>query len=172
MFADGDSGLVPELTRAWWAYPNRRGLLLYTLATIDRKWADIDGSGDDHGVAWSRFPRTFGALITRAELVAMLQQAPDVFVLAPIVWPALSPGWSRTELMLPQIAAYLAAPPTKSREYDLRKALGGIARRACAQHDARDLAQIHDFLARWEAGHHGDPINTVADSYTIASCRR
>jgi hypothetical protein len=172
MFSDGASGLVPELTRLWWAYPARRGLLLYMLATIDGRWRDVEGSPDDHSVAWSHFARTFGAPISKAELAAMLDQAPDVFVLVPTVWPALSAGWSRTELLLPQIAAYMADRPTKTRDRDLRMALGGIARRACAQHDERDLGQLHEFLARWEAGHRGDPINTVADSYTAASCRR
>ncbi|HEX4450421.1 MAG TPA: hypothetical protein VH143_06090 [Kofleriaceae bacterium] len=172
MFTDGASGLVPELTRSWWAYPARRGVLLYMLAAIDSRWRDIDGSPDDHSVAWSHFARTFGAPITRAEFAAMLHQAPDAFLLAPTAWPALSTGWSRTELLLPQIAAALAAPATKSHDRDLRMVLGGIARRACAQHDERDLAQLHEFLARWEAGHHGDPINTVADDYTVAHCRR
>jgi hypothetical protein len=171
LFSDGTSGLVPELTRLWWAYPARRGLLLYMLAIIDSRWRDIEGSADDHSVAWSHFPRTFGAAITKAELAAMLQQAPDAFLLVTTVWPALSTGWSRTELLLPLIAAYLAAPPTTTRDRDLRMALGDIARRACAQDDERDLAQLHEFLARWEAGHHGDPINVAADGYTAAHCR-
>jgi hypothetical protein len=171
MFSQGASGLVPELTRLWWAYPARRGLLLYMLATIDGRWRDIGGTSDDHSVAWSHFPRTFGASITKAELAAMLQQAPDAFLLVTTVWPALSTGWSRTELLLPLIAAYLAAPATTTHDRDLRMALGDIARRACEQHDERDLAQIHAFLARWEAGHHGDPINVVADGYTPAACR-
>ncbi len=98
-----------EARRQWAGHSARHGTLLYALAQVDRY-------GDGDKVGWDRFGDTFGAPLDARDFGAYLDEGVRAMSLAHVVWPALSPGWSRAAVLVPRLDAYLDDPA--ARRYD------------------------------------------------------
>ena len=139
------STLVTEAERIWAALPDRRGTALYLMARADE---DLDPYyADDR---WGTFDRRFGAAVSAEEFAAMLDVSPLAIEVASVVWPALSKGWSRGEVVARRLDAFLddtgragrhrrAAREDRPRNPEAR--VRGAAHRA-------DIAPLHAVLAR------------------------
>jgi hypothetical protein len=141
---------MDEARRQWAARPPRHGVLLYALAQVDR-----DADGDN--VPWERFASKFGAPLDARDFAAYLDEGVRAVSRAAVVWPALSPGWSRAAVLVPRLDGYLSDPATRLYDHqDPERALGTIAERLCAEGALADMAQIRAFLARRIATHPGE----------------
>ncbi len=148
---------VDEARRQWAGHSARHGTLLYALAAVDRY-------GDSNNVGWERFADTFGAPLDARDFAAYLGEGVRAMSLARVVWPALSPGWSRAAVLVPRLDAYLDDPA--ARRYDRQDpggALGAIARRLCAEGAVADMVQIRAHLEQRIATHPGED---YASSFT------
>ena len=168
VIADGraEAGDAPrwldEARRQWPSHPSRHGALLYALAQVDRY-------GDSDTVGWPRFAGTFGAPLDARDFAAYLDEGVRAMSLAHVVWPALSPGWSRAAVLVPRLDAYLADPATRRYdEQDPGHALGAIATRLCAEGGVADMAQIRAYLAGRVATHPGEDYAAIFDSKECA----
>jgi hypothetical protein len=154
---------VDEARRQWAGHAARHGALLYALAQVDRH-------GDSDKVGWGRFAETFGAPLDARDFGAYLDEGVRAMSLAHVVWPALSPGWSRAAVLLPRLDGYLDDP--SARRYDRQdpgEALSAIAARLCAEGAVADMAQIRAYLAHRIAAHPGeDYASSFAESKECA----
>jgi hypothetical protein len=134
--------LLDETRRLYRAYPGRRGILLYLLAQMDRY--------DNGKVPWASLPTTFGAKVSAGDFAAYLDLGPRSFSLAPVVWPALGPGWSRAELIATRLDRYLDDPRVRQFNFqDPWLALRGIVNRLCDEKRKDDISILHAlFVAR------------------------
>jgi hypothetical protein len=99
------STLVDAAARLWRSHPDRRPALLYLLALFDGMYGRYHGM-----VEWERFARTFGSRVGRDDFAAFLDFGPLAADAAWAVWPALSAGWSRTEVLMPRLATHHGIP--------------------------------------------------------------
>ena len=152
-----------EARRQWAGHSARHGTLLYALAQVDRY-------GDGDKVGWDRFGDTFGAPLDARDFGAYLDEGVRAMSLAHVVWPALSPGWSRAAVLVPRLDAYLDDPA--ARRYDRQDpegALGAIARRLCAEGAVADMGQIRAHLQQRIGTHPGeDYASSFADTRECA----
>ena len=136
--------------RVWRAHPARRGALLYALVQVDRY-------GDRDKVGWASFAETFGAPIGATELGALLDQGARGWSLAATVWPALSAGWSRADVLRSRLDAYLARTDLARYDpHDPAHALGAVARRLCETGDVGAMAQLAAYFRGRLATHPGE----------------
>lgn len=133
--ASGDAALVDEARRLYRAYPARRGLLLYLLAALDRY---------GHGkVPWSTFGASFGASVGEHELRAYLGEGSRALSNLAVLWPALSPGFSRATVIAPRLAAYLDDPQVpRYQMMDPWRSLRELVNHLCAERRRDDLAVL------------------------------
>lgn len=159
----GDGPRWVDEARRQWGHPARHGALLYALAQVDRY-------GDSDKVGWGRFAGTFGAPVAARDFAAYLDEGARAMSLAHVVWPALSPGWSRAAVLVAHLDAYLADPA--ARRYDSQdpgRALGAISQRLCAEGALADMAQLRGYFQQRIATHPGeDYASMFADSKDCA----
>lgn len=99
------SSLVDAAARLWRSHPAWRPDLLYLLALFDGLYGRYHGM-----VEWDRFGQTFGAPVSRDDFAAFLDRGPLAADAAWAVWPALGPGWSRVEVLMPRLATHGGIP--------------------------------------------------------------
>ncbi len=158
-----DRTVLEEAQRWWLEHPDRRGVVLYLLAQMDRY---------DHGdVDWRGFGNAFSA-VSAGELASYLAQGPRAMSLVPVVWRALAPGYSRAAIVLPKLDAFLGDPHV--RDYDSAdpyRTLRGIVGRLCAEKNTKDLAAVRAYLEQRVSAHPGEPYAAIADEATSARCK-
>ena len=127
--------------------PAGRGTALYLMARAD---ADLDGYCADP--RWAAFDRRFGALVGPAEFAAMLDVSPVAVEVASVLWPALSKGWSRGEVLEGRLNRFLDDPIARTGAgEEPARTVRTILKRMCAEHAAADLARVHGVLVRHAA---------------------
>jgi len=158
-----DLTLLEEARRLWLERPDRRDLVLYLLAQMDRY---------DHGdVDWRGFATSFGGPVTDKELGAYLELGSRAMSLLPVLWPALG-KFPRAAIVVPHLDAFLG--DARVRGYDSsdpHRALGGIVARMCAERGTADLAAMHAYLEQRVSGHPGETFASIADDATDAKCK-
>jgi hypothetical protein len=132
--------LLDESRRLYRDYPRRRGILLYLLAQVDRY--------DNGKVPWPSIPSTFGGPIAQYDFEAFLDEGYRSLSLAPILWPAMSQGWSRATPVASRLDRFMEDPMVRNYNFqDPWRALRAIVNRVCSEKRLDDLAVLH---ARFE----------------------
>jgi hypothetical protein len=132
---------IPLLEEARGAYatPELRAVALYVLG---RDWTWGNDRGGYFVQPWDRFPTDYGGPIAMPLFDMLLDVSPRSVDLVPIVWPALAKGKSRMQPVLDHLDTYLDQKDASMRT--LRK----IAGTACRLGNARELAELHEWLVR------------------------
>jgi hypothetical protein len=128
-----------ESIRLWRQHPDRRGTVLYLLASLEQYNTVRDGL-----VNWTEFDRIFGAKISAADYASYLAQGPLAILRAAGLWNGLGAGFSRVEPLVPLLDAYM-------KGYDLgapERPLLDIAHRLCSEHATGDLALLHAYFEK------------------------
>jgi hypothetical protein len=132
--------LLDESRRLYRDYPRRRGILLYLLAQVDRY--------DNGKVPWPSIPATFGGAIGQHDFEAFLDEGYRSLSLAPLLWPAMSQGWSRATPVASRLDRFMEDPMVRNYNFqDPWRALRSIVNRVCSEKRLDDLAVLH---ARFE----------------------
>lgn len=132
--------LLDESRRLYRDYPRRRGILLYLLAQVDRY--------DNGKVPWPSIPTTFGGAIAQYDFEAFLDEGYRSLSLAPLLWPAMSQGWSRATPVASRLDRFMEDPMVRNYNFqDPWRALRSIVNRVCSEKRLDDLAVLH---ARFE----------------------
>lgn len=131
-----------EGVRLWRAYPsaNRRGAVLYLLSQID--------GYNDHSVPWDRFAGLFGALVSEAEFASFLDQGVRAITTVGAVGKALSPGWSRADVLVARLDAWLDRPDQERRPVTMSApdGLDDYVGHLCEDGNLRELARLREFF--------------------------
>ncbi len=146
LLADGrkKADLVGEAERVWAALPDRRGTALYLMAKAD---AGLDAYyADDR---WGTFERRFGAPVSPAEFAAMLDASPLAIQVASVVWPALSKGWPRGDVLASRLDRFLDQPIARGGVgEEPARTVRSLLERVCAEGSSADLARLHAVLVQ------------------------
>lgn len=162
---DGNRDLLEESQRIWLERPAYRPLVLRLLAHMDIY---------DHGnVPWREFAESYGQKASRSDLDAYLHEGSDAMGHLPLVWPALDRGYSRAEIIIPKLDAFLA---DKARNESHNNAsphdtLRGIIARMCAEKNTADLAAMRNYLLQRVSAHPGESFASIADSAKDRECQ-
>jgi hypothetical protein len=141
--------LVDELGREWKAHPDRRGPLLFLFTAADRH-----GNG---AVDWARFSQQSGAPVSQAEFAGFVGWSPLSISNARLVWPTLGRGWSRADLLVPRLDAYVDDPLVQQNDsQDPARAIHEVVKLLCAEGQLADLAKVHGYFQSRIAFHAGD----------------
>ena len=133
---------MDEPNRLWRDAPDKRGTaLLFLTATMrgtDRSYADP---------RWADFKKRYGEGVSQRVFADFLDQGANAMMAAPVVWLALSKGWSRAEVIVPRLSAFFADPATtRAKDGEPARTLRAIAGRVCDDGDGADLARLHAAL--------------------------
>jgi hypothetical protein len=128
--------LLDEARRLYRDYPRRRGIILYLLAQVDRY--------DNGKVPWPSIPKTFGGAIEQRDFEAFLDEGYRSLSLAPLLWPAMSQGWSRATPVAARLDRFMEDPMVRNYNFqDPWLALRSIVSRLCSEKRLDDLAVLH-----------------------------
>jgi hypothetical protein len=125
---------------------------------------------DNGAIDWKGFAHDFGAPIQRAELAALLDQSVHAIARVPTLWPALGTGWSRAQVIIPRLDAWLDVLPRGRNPQGPFLALHAMFHRMCAEGATEDLLQMHLYLVERTRRHPGDAINALADDASPEGC--
>jgi hypothetical protein len=107
---------------------------------------------------WGRFAKSFGTKIDAATLGQMLEHGALAFETVPMLWPALAPGFSRADALLPKLDAMMP---------DGRRTLSAIVTRMCNEGATQDLAKIH----AWSEKHSDADLAAIRRDTAPGGCR-
>lgn len=159
--ADTGGQLVKdEVRRLWAAYPARRGALLRVLG-------ELDPYGHDHAL-WDEFAGDFGAKITRADVGGMLSAHPAAIVHLPKMWPALAPGWSRADVIVAHLDAWLDAGAPRNPQSPWSVVRDFI--HLLCDDGPPELAKLRAHMAQRTRTRPGDPFVGLAEEAAPAHC--
>lgn len=128
--------LLDESRRLYRDYPRRRGIVLYLLAQVDRY--------DNGKVPWPSIPTTFGGSVTQSDFESFLDEGSRSLSLAPLLWPAMSQGWSRAAPVAARLDRFMDDPMIRNYNFqDPWLALRSIVNRICSERRTDDLAVLH-----------------------------
>jgi hypothetical protein len=130
------SDVAPLASAIWRDHPDRRGAALYLLARTE-----------SYEEFWKGFSRSYGGAIGAFDLSGLLDQSPDGLRLVPQIWPALGQGFSRADLIVPRLDAWLPDASQPSAGPRVR-VLSALVDRLCEDKNAVDLAKLNAWLAR------------------------
>jgi hypothetical protein len=159
---------LEESIRLWKRNPQvgRRGSVLYVLTRMERLFPK------GRGVPWDRFGQFFGAPIAREELAACLDQEPDAMGSLGILYPALSPGWSPAEVLVPRLDGWLDHPQRRDEASESERLLSRYVERLCSSHDVVGLTLMQDFLQARMQRHPAEVVwQKVLERASAPSCR-
>jgi hypothetical protein len=135
------SPIYDEAVKLWRAWPKRRGTVLYLLAA----WP----FSPPEERLWSGFAETFGGPIARPELSAYLANGFRAVKNLAAIWPAIGPGYSRVDALLPHLDAWFDEPLVRKTDFqDPPKAIQAIVHRLREERNAPDLAALHAYLRK------------------------
>lgn len=158
-----------EGVRLWRAYPsaNRRGAVLYLLSQID--------GYNDHSVPWERFAEVFGALVSEAEFASFLDQGVHAVTTVGTVGKALSPGWSRADVLVARLDAWLDRPEQERRPMTMSApdGLDDFVGHLCEDGNLRELARLREFLRTRLQRHPSEKnVDRLAEKAASPRCKR
>jgi hypothetical protein len=144
-----EGAIVQEAKRLWRDSPQRRGTALFILAHttrgMDRHYADP---------RWAEFARDYGAPVSQQVFASFLDHGPAAVKLAPVIWPALAPGFSRAEPLVARLDRFMQDPSVRAgRGDEPGKSLRAIAGRMCGEPGAQDLPRLHQWLQQRARAH-------------------
>jgi hypothetical protein len=152
-----DKGLVAEeAVRLWRDRADAHGVALALLAASDRY--------DNGAVAWKELPQRLGAPVEAADFASYLDADYRSISRASVVWPALSPGWSRADVIVPRLDRWLDEP--RVREDDPQnpiRALLAIIQRMCNDGARADLAKVRAYLEGRQRSHPAERLLGLID---------
>jgi hypothetical protein len=151
--------LVDEVRRQWRTHVGRRGQLLYVVARADPY--------DNDAIDWKDFERDYGSLVGAAEFQTFLDQGPHAMARAHTVWPALSTGWSRAQIIVPRLDAYLSNRFATAPH----RAVEDIVKKLCEEGATTDLAQLHVYFASRVRTHPGEAYSDIVDATAPGTCK-
>jgi hypothetical protein len=157
--------LFDETQRLWRALPAQRGAILYLIALIqDEANRDL--------VDFKGFGKTFGPLPSESDFTGFLDQNAMAPGYASIVWPSLSPGWSRAAALAPRLDRFLDVKRQVSTMSQASSSINAIVSRMCDEHATRDIAQLHGYLEHRGATHASEQkdLETVLFRTTPGHC--
>jgi hypothetical protein len=93
--------LLERIPEWWQKYPGRRPQLLYLLTNLGE---DYEGS-----ITWPKLAEFLGAKISAEELTGFMQQNPNTLWSLRNLASALSEGWKRSTVLIPQLEIWLNA---------------------------------------------------------------
>lgn len=165
---DVKSALEKAAPRWWRDAPGRRGLALLVMA---RQWERLGVHyGDEQ---WTRFVAEFGGRVPRDVFAAYLAEGARAVEMAPRLWPALTKGSERDELLAKHLPVLLGRD-RDARTSRARPALVLLRTRLCEERNAAGLATFRATLERWRSEHPDDAAavsNALAD-FTLARCAK
>jgi hypothetical protein len=137
-----DDGLVEEANRVWRDVPLLRGTALHVITCKEAHWRGVsDGF-------FARFSRLYGQSIGAPLLGAFLDDGPEAMKLADAIWPALSKGWSRADVIAPRLDAFLADPGVRAgSDGEPMRTLLALSERLCDEGNVADVSRFHEALA-------------------------
>jgi hypothetical protein len=144
-----DGALVDEARRLWKAYPERRGTLLYLLASVDQY-----GNGK---VPWATWAQNSGGGANGRDLDRYLGTGPRATALLMIAWPALDKGFSRADVITKRLDSFMTNDNVRFfRQRDPYLMLQEVLQKMCGEHDAADVAKLRAFLVEFTKRHPSD----------------
>jgi hypothetical protein len=90
---------VEKISKWWKQYPTMRPQLLYLLTTLGHEY---EGS-----VRWPKLPEYLGTRLSEAEVAGFLRQSPQTIWHLRNLVTAVSDGWSRSQMMIPELERFL-----------------------------------------------------------------
>lgn len=142
----GKSVVLEEASRLWRERADAHGIAVAMIAAADRY-----GNGE---VAWKDLPQRLGARLDAAELASFLDADYRSMSRAHVVWPALSPGWSRADVIVPRLDRWLDDPLVREDDsQNPNRAFIAIVDRMCAENARADLAKVKTFLEQRQRSH-------------------
>ncbi len=157
--------LLDETQRLWRALPAQRGAILYLVALIqDEANRDL--------VDFKGFGRTFGSLPSESDFTGFLDQNAMAPGYAAVVWPSLSPGWSRAAAITPRLDRFIELKRQVSTMSQASSSINAMVSRMCDDHATRDVAQLHAYLQQRGATHASEQkdLETVLFRTTPGHC--
>jgi hypothetical protein len=160
---NADKGTVlDEAAHAWRDLPDRRGYALAYLAESDRF--------NNRAVAWSDLHRRLGAKVEQADFAAFLDVRTLSLSRAWIVWPALTAGWSRADVLVPRLDRWLDDNLVRIDDYQYpARAVGEMIRLLCEEGARADLAKLGAFFAARQKSHPSESWTWVPERVTHCS---
>ncbi|MBX3220454.1 MAG: hypothetical protein KF795_08050 [Labilithrix sp.] len=165
---DVKSALEGAAPRWWRDAPGRRGLTLLVMA---RQWEHLHVHYGDN--QWTRFVAEFGGRVPRDVFAAYLAEGPRAVEMAPKLWPALSKGGERDDLLAKSLPVLLDRD-RDARTSRARPAFVLLRARLCEEKNGAGLATVRAALERWRSAHPDDGAavsNALAD-FTLARCAK
>jgi hypothetical protein len=138
------SEIVAEGERVWAAMIDRRGTALYLMARAD---SGLDPYyADDR---WGTFGKRLGGEVGPAVFAAMLDESVTALKVAHVVWPALSKGWSRGDVVVARMDRFLDEPSvSRGEDGEPGQTLRAIVKRMCTEGAAGDVVRVHAYLVQ------------------------
>ena len=160
--------IVQEAKRLWRDAPRLRGaaLLILTETTrgLDRHYSDP---------RWAGFARDYGEPISRQVFEGFLDQGPRAIQLAPMLWPALGPGFSRAEPIVARLDRFMDEPGVRAgRDGEPGKTLRAIAGRLCDESAQQDLSRLHGWVQQRARSHPQEAPGLAALIADTETCRK
>ncbi|AKU97038.1 hypothetical protein AKJ09_03702 [Labilithrix luteola] len=131
-----------EAARIWKAYPDKRGSALLLVARAHRDYGRYNG--DEY---WKRFPESYGTTVDATVLGGMLDHGRIALELVPQLWPALSRGYSRADLLVPRLDT-LVPDASSADATDALRSLSDVVTRLCEDKNTADLDKLHAYFER------------------------
>jgi hypothetical protein len=131
------AALLALVPRFWKSLPEQRPALLYLLIQLAHKRA--------HSVALSNLPNFLGSRIDAAALAGFLAEGGRALWVLPELLPALSPGFSRSDVILPGLLAWLDAD-ARSRDSNAYHVTERLVDGLCAAGLRSDVAALQRAL--------------------------
>jgi hypothetical protein len=131
------SALVALVPRYWKSLPEQRPVLLYLLVQLAHKRAN--------SVALSKLPAFLGSRIDAPALAGFLAEGGRSLWVLPELLPALSPGFSRSEAILPGLLTWLDAD-ARSRDSDAYHVIERLVDGLCGAGLRQDVAALQRAL--------------------------
>jgi hypothetical protein len=131
------SALLALVPRFWKSLPEQRPVLLYLLVQLAHKRAN--------SVALSKLPEFLGSRIDAAALAGFLAEGGRTLWVLPELLPSLSPGFSRSDVILPGLLSWLDAD-ARSRDSNAYYVTQRLVDGLCAAGLRSDVAALQRSL--------------------------
>jgi hypothetical protein len=157
------SALLALVPRFYESLPEQRPVLLYLLVQLAHKRAN--------SVALSKLPELLGSRIDAAALAGFLAEGGRALWVLPELLPALSPGFSRSDVIVPGLLTWLDAD-ARSRDNNAYHVTERLVDGLCAAGLRKDVAALQQAL-RARAERYSEQtrrLGSIIDSTPEALC--
>jgi hypothetical protein len=132
------SALIAQVPAWWKSHPEQRPALLYLLVRV--------GEYREGLIAWPRLATFLGGRIEAADLTEFLALDPRNVWYVRELASALSPGWSRSRVLIGGLEAHLEAEARRQIRYGIRHNLERVTAALCQAGTLQEIDEVREAM--------------------------